>query len=972
MEKIIKLSGRLTEAVFTVREDNTLKVTVKGDKQNELVFHDFIRAGGKSFSLFHKKTDISVYDNRVELRTAAVEFNEGAPIKGLIVNYTFTFDTDKAAFYVSADYGCDSRLADLDVRLLDVSWENMKIEGYRGYETDACGAPFEKSFDIPEKNPDALDYTERVLTRNPTVYERTRTLPHGFGKAVSVFGEGRGFTVYGSTPVFEVEADFIATFPDIRDFSGDLRFFSGANRPGVWFIFEQQDDMFALFDELDLKTPQFPLRPAVYDGETYTVSAGDFSTDIIKTKGGVWTTAEGCQPMPLFTLDLYDTKYNRALKTDSGEGWSRVAVLSKKDYFRIILSDPDCGSVNGITVVVEAFISQKQNRISWKLQIINKSDRWSVSNASYPQCIVKGFNNLYITEGSGVVRSNFNKCYKTLGASHPVGVKTPMGFAAAYSDGKGVYMGVHDPECTMKYFHFAGAAQTDSTFMGVRVPAQYQHHAGNSFTLPGYLVMQSFSGDWFDATRIYREFVHNNATWFPKLRGRPDSPEWIRKMPVWIMHFLPNENPDANPVPITLKDTYPDKNIDDWYKIAIRFREEIGVPTAYHVYNWHWIPFNNDNPHYFPARPDFKEGVKALKDADIRIVPYVSGYSWDRHDCRGDDYRFENEAMPNSAKNIKGEVLVNAHASTEPSGIRVQFARMCPTTAFWKEEMHHLVKKLYNDYGVDGIYLDVVSASYNMCCDETHMHPLGFGSYWWRAYSELIAGLKEDISPEFAMTSESNSEVYASALDGYLSWTWVLADQVPGFPAVYGGWVANFGRVITPNKRTDDAYFRFHTAEAFMYGQQLGWVHPEIVDDDKQFPILKKLANLRFNFADFFTTAEMLRPPFVEGEMELLSTSPQLRRTFYNHHKTVVSAGWEDEEGNRKLFVANSSLKSADITITVSEQEYLLPDGIKLSVSDGAELIEQKSENGKRILHIKLDPIGVGVFEWKAEDLKCQ
>lgn len=127
-----------------------------------------------------------------------------------------------------------------------------------------------------------------------------------------------------------------------------------------------------------------------------------------------------------------------------------------------------------------------------------------------------------------------------------------------------------------------------------------------------------------------------------------------------------------------------------------------------------------------------------------------------------------------------------------------------------------------------------------------------------------------------------------------------------------------------------------------MYGQQLGWIHPEIVDDEKQFPILKKLANLRFDFADFFTTAEMLRPPFVEGEMELLAISPQLRRSFYNHHKTVVSAGWEDEEGNRKLFVINSSLKTADIKITVCEQEYLLPDDIKLSISDGAELIEQK------------------------------
>ena len=39
---------------------------------------------------------------------------------------------------------------------------------------------------------------------------------------------------------------------------------------------------------------------------------------------------------------------------------------------------------------------------------------------------------------------------------------------------------------------------------------------------------------------------------------------------------------------------------------------------------------------------------------------------------------------------------------------------------------------------LDGIYLDVISASYTMCCDENHLHPKGFGSYWWKAYAELI------------------------------------------------------------------------------------------------------------------------------------------------------------------------------------------------------------------------------------------
>lgn len=958
---------------ISIREDHTLAVTVKGKKESTLVFHDLGRSGGKIYYMFHPKTTIRWEGNRAIVRTPVISGESGAPIKGLIVTYTFTFDEELEAFYLSADYGCEQRFTDIELRLMDVSWENMTAERFTGYDLDAEGKPFVKCFDMPPKNPDGLDYMEKVVIHNPTVYERTKTQPHGFKKAVAISGEGRSFCVYGGTPIFEVEAEFVSVFPDFAEFlGGDYRFFSGANAPGAWFIFEKADDMFELFEKLDSKTPLLSVNGLPFETERITLLSGELKITLLKTEGGVFTCADGCQPMPLFNIDLWDTQFNKGYKLDSGEGWSKVDVLQKKNFLRITLSDPDCGRASGITVFADAYCDPKLNRISWRTRVVNLSERWSISQMTYPQLVTGGYDTLFLTVGSGVEYKDFTRTFSCQQAKHPVGVKTPMGFTAVYNEnGKGIYMGVHDPECTMKFFGIAGAAQTDSCFLSVRVPLPYQHKAGNSFTMPGELVYQSFDGDWFDATRIYREFVHTKASWFPKLRGRTDSPEWIRKCPVWIMHFLPNENPDANPVPINLRDIYPDKTTEDWYNTAIRFRKEIGVPTAYHVYNWHWVPFNNDNPHYFPARPDFKKGVKLLKDADIKVVPYVSGYSWDRHDNRGDDFRFEKEAMPASAKNMSGETIVNAHASTEPNGIRVQFARMCPTTAFWKEELRHLVHRLYTDYKVDGIYLDVISAAYNMCCDENHLHPKGYGSYWWKAYAELIEGLRKDVPPEFAMTSESNSEVYAESLDAFLSWTWVLPDQVPAFPYVYGGRIVNFGRVISPTKRDDDVYFRYQTAEAFAYGQQLGWIHPEIVDDEKQFPILKKLANLRWQYADFFTVAEMLRPPVVGGKLELVDTSPYLRGKFMNHHKAVVAAGWEDEDQNRKLFVINSSLSEAEVTVAVPENEYNLPNNIgEFEFSDGVELISQTSENGKTTLTLKLAPLGVVVVGWNGDDRK--
>ena len=90
-----------------------------------------------------------------------------------------------------------------------------------------------------------------------------------------------------------------------------------------------------------------------------------------------------------------------------------------------------------------------------------------------------------------------------------------------------------------------------------------------------------------------------------------------------------------------------------------------------------------------------------------------------------------------------------------------------------------------------------------------------------------------------------------------------------------------------------------------------------------------------------------------------------------NHHKAVVAAGWEDEDQNRKLFVINSSLSEAEVTVTVNNNEYGLPDDInEFEFSDGAELISQTSENGKTTLTLKLAPLGLVVVGWNGDDKK--
>lgn len=217
------------------------------------------------------------------------------------------------------------------------------------------------------------------------------------------------------------------------------------------------------------------------------------------------------------------------------------------------------------------------------------------------------------------------------------------------------------------------------------------------------------------------------------------------------------------------------------------------------------------------------------------------------------------------------------------------------------------------------------------------------------------------------MVSESTSEVYSGVLDGYLSWVWVRPDSVPAHSRIYGGRTAIFGRVYTNNTRDNADYFRFNMAQSLVYGQQLGWLHPEIVDDPVQFPFLKKMAKIRWDYREFFAEAEMLRPPVVEGNVPLLNCEPFLRGQIWNHEKLVQAGGWEDAQGNRSLFVINAADAPAEFTLCVYESEYQLPENIHdFDVQDGVTLIEMTSENGVRKLRCKLEPCGYGILNWRA------
>src|SRR5699024_1889329 len=146
------------------------------------------------------------------------------------------------------------------------------------------------------------------------------------------------------------------------------------------------------------------------------------------------------------------------------------------------------------------------------------------------------------------------------------------------------------------------------------------------------------------------------------------------------------DNPDILQYP-NFRDINPKQDPDDWYKKPIELAKKMDMPIVYHLYDWHWCPFDNDYPNYFPVKEGLKEGIREMQKHNIYVMPYINGRLWDTHDRRGEDYRFTRDALEHTSKKDEQIPYTEFYNSFEPDGKRVELAVMCPSTWRWRDEM---------------------------------------------------------------------------------------------------------------------------------------------------------------------------------------------------------------------------------------------------------------------------------------------
>lgn len=404
------------------------------------------------------------------------------------------------------------------------------------------------------------------------------------------------------------------------------------------------------------------------------------------------------------------------------------------------------------------------------------------------------------------------------------GDSASMQWMAVYSNATGgdeplgLYVGAHSPDSRlMMMLMESGASSTAVQF--VHLPDDLSDNHSTSWELPFDVVLAGFSGNWWDAAQIYREWALSNAVWTRRgnltTRAATETgyPQWLLRAPLWT------QGGPAGNCGGCGSDNH---SMATWLSDHAALVELIGAEIGCHWYAWEIEPLDTGDPVYTP-RPGFTEDVAALQASGaVHVVPYTNGRVFDRREPKwGHD-----NASRFSCNHFRGGLSGTPRPYTEKyeAAANFSFAVMDPASAYWQKTIAGAAGTIALAHNVSGVYIDETASAYAQLC--WHDNGSSGGAAWANGNRALLSATERAIGPNRAVISESNAEAYLGSLHAYLAiYGWQNCHMVPAFQAVYSGWSVNVGTEGWPLV-TDTDGFRVVLAQQWQAGHVLGWTSP--------------------------------------------------------------------------------------------------------------------------------------------------
>lgn len=642
------------------------------------------------------------------------------------------------------------------------------------------------------------------------------------------------------------------------------------------------------------RTPR-PSPVATVNGLTLTLSPEHGNLISLEAGGRAWVN-NGPAGLPLWQIRVADADGRRAVLTAAD---ARVAKSATRgDTLRLVwqgVRDVATGAGPFAVTVTLTPYGDQPGAAAWRIQVANPTRDWTLWEVTFPilQQVTAGADGaadrFFHPHGWGVQLSGWQELAEVR-RRYPRGWDCGMQVVGWSSGAETLYLAAHDPRLCPKEFHFRPdpSASPRHCRLAVTLYPDGMTLAGNSYTQDFDIVTAVLRGDWYDAARLYGGWARRQP-WAAAPPPRASTePRADREIHAWqVIQF-------------------PAKSADQWADETERLAARLDVRLGAHLYNWHQIPFDTSYPDYFPARPEFADFARRLRAAGIVVMPYINGRLWDINAKSWRARRAERFAVKHSAERLDPRTLV---PYLEEYGSGQKLAPMCVATAFWRDTVRALCRRIVRELGCDGVYIDQIAAEKaELCFNRQHPHAPGGGGFWLDGYRRLAADIRADIGPNPTLTTECNWEGCIADYDALLSWAWFAPNEIPLFPAAYAGLARSFGCSFSDNdiRRDGGDVFARKMARLLVWGAQLGWGDLTPLLDAAQAPLLEffaSLCRLRAGHLALFARGRMLRPPTLDARAAA----------------AVYTAVWADDDARPTLFAVNPAREAVTAAFTFTD-----------------------------------------------------
>lgn len=490
-------------------------------------------------------------------------------------------------------------------------------------------------------------------------------------------------------------------------------------------------------------------------------------------------------------------------------------------------------------------------------------------------------------------------------AEYPGGGMTMQfdAYLAGDATGGGLYLGAEDGRCYRKTVDLQ--ARGDAFSYALR---HYPEGMGEvtRYELPYPVTLGVFTGDWWDASAIYRSWALRQR-WSragPTITRR-GTPGWFKELPLWLQGDLPGREM---------------KEMERQASRVAQLRRELG-PLAFHAYLWQdRAGHDRDYPDFLPAKPGARPFFERLRSEGVRVTPYLNIYSADGRGPAWDRDSLARIAMADPAGN----------AYAPPTGL----VPMCPAAPQWQEAIRRLYGGTLDALPTDGLYLDQLTGHPFLCHSRDHGHPAGGGRHFHEGMRALAQAARDGLRrkcPQGISFGENTSEGYNDLVDAHLTWAELdPEDSLPLYPAVYADFIARMGLFVgRPDLWGDSSGFYSKLAREFTWGEQLGWLMLGILNEIEapqyapQRAYVADLAAVRAAALEFLGYGQMLRPLHLEQQLLPVSWD-DWSRPRRGLLAPVPNSVWRNPGGGIGVVLANWTADEQELSVPLSP-EWRLP-----------------------------------------------